>query len=56
MPPWAYTSVLPSDYKELSDLSQIAVAAIKKVSGLVFRIGTPYQTLNCKLFFLIKFY
>ncbi len=33
MPPYAYTSVLPDDYKELSDLSEIAVKAIKAVSG-----------------------
>ena len=33
MPPYAYTSVLPADYKELSELSQIAVNAIRAVGG-----------------------
>lgn len=49
MPPWAWGSEVPSDYPELEALSKLAVSAIKNVHGEVFKIGTPYMTLNCKI-------
>ncbi len=48
MPPWAWGSTVPEDYPELEALSKIAVTAIKNVHGEVFKIGTPYMTLNCE--------
>lgn len=46
MPPWAWGSEVPSDYPELEALSKVAVNAIRNVHGEVFKIGTPYMTLN----------
>lgn len=49
MPPWAWGSEVPSDYPELEALSKLAVASIQSVHGEVFKIGTPYMTLNCNI-------
>ena len=54
MPPWAWGSEVPSDYPELEALSKVAVNAIRNVHGEVFKIGTPYMTLNCKLIYLVN--
>ncbi len=56
MPPWAWGSSVPEDYPELEALSKIAVNAIRNVHGEVFKIGTPYMTLNCKTLREINFH
>jgi hypothetical protein len=56
MPPWAWGSSVPEDYPELEALSKIAVNAIRNVHGEVFKIGTPFMTLNCKTLREINFH
>lgn len=46
MPPWAWGSETPEDYSVLEAYSNIACDAIKNVHGEVFKVGTPYMTLN----------
>lgn len=46
--PWGFTSVLPSDYKELEEKALIATQAIKLVNGSEFTVGSS-SNLLCKM-------
>jgi hypothetical protein len=51
MLPWGYTTDLPEDYNEILEVSKIGVAALKKVNGLQFKLGSPANLLCKRAYF-----
>jgi hypothetical protein len=45
MVPYGYTKTLPKDYNKIVEASKVGVAALKKVHGVSFAIGSPANLL-----------